>query len=98
MERAPCKQPAPNKATQNTPAGSAPYYAHNPQPIGSKKLRTVKVNAEKLADDLIKDNNTGQLIEILVEAHLEWHKLKHNSATPETLAELEMDTSECAET
>jgi hypothetical protein len=97
MERAPCKQPAPDKATQKTPAESTPYYAHNPESIGSKRLRTAKVNAEKLADDLIKDNKTGQLIEILVEAHLEWHKLRHNSAGPETLADLEMDTSECAE-
>jgi hypothetical protein len=89
MERAPCKQPAPDKATQKTPAESTPYYAHNPESIGSTRLRT--------ADDLIKDNKTGQLIEILVEAHLEWHKLRHNSAGPETLADLEMDTSECAE-
>jgi hypothetical protein len=55
------------------------------------------MNAEKLADDLIKDNKIEQLIEVLVDAHLDWHKLKHHSATPETLADLETDTSECAE-
>ncbi|KAH0284361.1 hypothetical protein KCU62_g8353, partial [Aureobasidium sp. EXF-3399] len=86
------KPPTPKRATHHAPADLTPYYTLNPESVGSKRLRTVKTNAEKLADDLIKDNKFGQLIEILIEAQLEGHKLQHNSASPETLAALSIQS------
>lgn len=50
-----------------------------------------------MADDLIKDNKLEWLIEILVEAHLERDRLKHNSARLEIPFGLGMDTSDWAE-
>jgi hypothetical protein len=49
--------------------------------------------AERLADDLIVDDKLERHIEILVEAHLERHKLKHNSARPETPFDLGSNAS-----
>jgi hypothetical protein len=50
-----------------------------------------------LTDGLIKDNKLERLSEILVEAHLERQKLKHNSARPETPFDLGMNTGEWVE-
>ncbi|CAD0083220.1 unnamed protein product [Aureobasidium vineae] len=58
-----------------------------------KKVHAVKTNAEKLAEDLIKDNKVEQLAEQLVEAYLGLYKLKDSPTGTEAFSGMEEDLS-----